>query len=49
VLSELFAVVAEAVLIAVLSKQSLATKWIWVTSLLMNAASFAFGLFLISR
>ncbi len=49
VLSELFAVAAEAVLIAVLGKQPLASRWVWVTSLLMNAASFLVGLFLIAR
>ena len=46
--SEVFAVVFEALLITVLSKQSLPRKWIWMTSLLMNAASFVAGMLLAS-
>jgi hypothetical protein len=44
--SEVFAVVFEAVMITILSKRSLSARLIWVTSLLMNAASFAAGLLL---
>ncbi len=43
-LSEIFAVVVEAVLISILCKQPSGTRWIWITSLLMNAASFILGL-----
>ncbi len=48
-LSEAFAVISEALLIAVLSKQPLSARWIWITSLLMNAASFLVGLALLGR
>ena len=48
-LSELFAVVCEALLIAILSRISLKTWWIWGISLLMIAASFLIGQFLITR
>lgn len=41
--SEVFAVCFEAILISVLSKKSLPLRWIWITSLLMNAASFMAG------
>jgi len=44
--SEVFAVVFEAILISILSKRSLSSRWIWLTSLLMNAASFGAGLML---
>jgi len=44
--SEVFAVVFEAVLITILSKRSLSSRWIWITSLLMNAASLSAGLLL---
>jgi hypothetical protein len=44
--SEVFAVVFEAIMITILSKRSLSSRLIWVTSLLMNAASFAGGLLL---
>ena len=43
VIAEVFAVVYEAVMITVLSRRSLPTALIWVTSLLMNAASFTIG------
>ena len=48
-LSEIYAVIIEAVLIAILCKLPLKTRWIWMTSLLMNAASFIVGLLLIGR
>ncbi len=41
--SEVFAVVLEAILITILSKRSLSSRLIWLTSLLMNAASFVAG------
>jgi hypothetical protein len=44
--AEVFAVVFEALLITYLSKGSLPRRWIWVTSLLMNAASFITGVLL---
>ncbi len=44
--SEVFAVVFEAVLITILSKGRLPVKWIWISSLLMNAASFVTGMYL---
>jgi hypothetical protein len=44
--SEIFAVVFEALLIMLLSKPSLPVRWVWITSLLMNAASFIVGLLL---
>lgn len=44
--SEVFAVVFEAVMMAILSKRALWSKVIWITSLLMNAASFGAGLVL---
>jgi len=44
--SEVFAVVFEAVMMAILSKRSPGSKGIWITSLLMNAASFGAGLVL---
>jgi hypothetical protein len=44
--SEIFAVVFEAILITILSKRSLPLRLIWITSLLMNAASFVAGLLL---
>jgi hypothetical protein len=44
--SEVFAVVFEAILITILSKKSLPLRVIWITSLLMNAASFGVGLLL---
>jgi hypothetical protein len=43
--SEVFAVVFEALLISILSKGKVPVKWAWITSLVMNAASFAMGLF----
>jgi hypothetical protein len=45
-LSEVFVVVFEAIPMTILSKRALPLKWIWITSLLMNAASFVTGLFL---
>jgi hypothetical protein len=41
--SEVFAVVFEAILIMIMSKRSPSSRLIWVTSLLMNAASFVTG------
>ncbi len=49
VVSEVFAVVAEALLIGLLGRISLRTWWVWAVSLLMNAASFAVGLLIIGR
>ena len=43
VLAEVFAVVFEAVVLMLLSKRALPAGLIWVTSLLMNAASFGIG------
>jgi hypothetical protein len=48
-LSEIYAFIVEAVLITVLLKLPLKTRWVWITSLLMNAASFIVGLILIGR
>ena len=47
--SELFAVITEALLISILCKLPLKTRWIWMTSLAMNAASFIVGQLLIGR
>ncbi len=47
--SELFAVITEAVLISILCNLPLKTRWIWMTSLLMNTASFVAGQLLIGR
>ncbi len=46
-LSEVFAVVFEALLITILTKRSLSLRLIWMTSLVMNAASFVTGLLLV--
>jgi hypothetical protein len=48
-LSEVYAVIIEAILISILCKQPLSTRWIWITSLLMNAASFIVGVIIIGR
>jgi len=48
-LSEAFAVLAEAVLIGILWRQSLRAWWVWAVSLLMNAASFVVGVALVGR
>ncbi len=48
-ISEVFAVVAEALLICALCRLPVRTWWAWAVSLLMNAASFLVGLVLISR
>jgi hypothetical protein len=48
-LSEMYAVIIEAVLISILLKLPLRTRWIWLTSLLMNTASFIVGLLLVGR
>jgi hypothetical protein len=42
--SEIFAVVYEGLMLMVMSKKSIPVKLIWITSLLMNAASFIAGL-----
>ncbi len=47
--SEVFAVVAEALLIATLCRLAVRTGWVWAVSLLMNAASFLVGLALMGR
>ncbi len=49
VISEVFAVGAEALLIAVLCRLPVQTRWIWAVSLLMNAASFITGIVLMGR
>lgn len=41
--AEVFAVVFEAILVTILSKRSIPLRLIWVTSLLMNSASFISG------
>jgi hypothetical protein len=48
-LSEMYAVIVEAVLISILLKLPPKTRWVWITSLLMNAASFIVGLILVGR
>jgi hypothetical protein len=44
--SEIFAVVFEAILVTLLNKRSLPVRLIWITIILMNAASFVAGLLL---
>jgi hypothetical protein len=49
IVSEVFAVTFEALMIAILTKTSISTRFIWLTSLLMNSTSFLLGLFLMSQ